>query len=170
MTDISEKTDTNIVEKKFKKNILIGIPVVASRETINLEKLENFLDAEKQNNILDSWAKLDKTTKLKKLLIYANTYKEENGLSDQEYELLVSYFKDCLDKKKLQKVKEVIYDKTTGLITNIPVLVHNKSTNNFTIKNLDKKVSTIKSLAPKKMKGTIKHKKDSDDDEDNGEN
>jgi hypothetical protein len=162
MSDIIEPETS---KPKFKKNILIGIPIVASRETINLSKLEDFLDAEKLNNISDSWAKLDKTTKLKKLLVYANTYKEENELSDQEYELLVSYFKDCLDKKKLQKVKEVIYDKVTGLITSIPVLVHNRSTNNFTIKNLDKKASTIKSLAPKKVKGTIKHKHDSDDDD-----
>lgn len=149
----------------YKKNILAGIPVVPVRETFDISKLEDYLDTEKLGNVNDTWTKLDKTTKLKKLLVYAETYKTEQNLTDNEYNSLVNYFKDCLDKKKLYKVKEVNYDKVSGLITSIPGLIYNKNSNNFTLKNVDKKVSTIKSLAPKKYNGTIKHKKDSDDEE-----
>ncbi len=148
---------------KFKKNILAGIPTVPHRETFDISKIDDYLDTEKLGNVNDSWTKLDKTTKLKKLLIYADVYKLEQNLSETDYDSLVSYFKDCLDKKKLHKVKEVNYNKDTGLIASIPGLVYNKSSNNFTLKNIDKKISTIKSLAPKKLNGTIKHKKDSDD-------
>jgi hypothetical protein len=54
-------------------------------------------------------------------------------------------------------VKEVIYDKNTGLIKNIPGLLYNKSSNHFTLKNVDNRhVSTAKSLMPKKN-ATVKN-------------
>ncbi len=66
--------------------------------------------------------------------------------------------KDCIDRKKLQRVKDVNYDKTLGEIIEIPALSYNKSSNHFTLKNLDaKRVSTLKSLPPKKLKGTLKN-------------
>ena len=40
----------------------------------------------------------------------------------------------ALDKKHLQKVKDVIYDKETGVIKNIPVLVFNNTTRKFYLK------------------------------------
>jgi hypothetical protein len=76
----------------------------------------------------------------------------------------------------LQRVKDVIYDKTTGQIKEIPALSYTKTNKHFTLKNLEKRVSTLKSLAPKKAQGTIKNKgltitketnKDKDNDKDN---
>jgi len=79
-------------------------------------------------------------------------------LEDIEYSEFINFLKDCLDRKKLQKVKDVIYDKDSGLIKEIPGLIHNKITNHYTIKNIDKRITTLKSLAPKKIaKGTIKN-------------
>ena len=72
--------------------------------------------------------------------------------------MLISFFKDCLDRKKFQRVKDVIYDKTTGLIKEIPALSYIKTTKHFTLKNIDKRVSTQKSLPTKKLQGTIKNK------------
>ena len=72
--------------------------------------------------------------------------------------------KDCLDRKKLQRVKDVIYYKTLGEIKEIPALSYNKSNNHFTLKNLDaKRVSTLKSLPPKKLKGTLKNNEETDE-------
>ena len=42
--------------------------------------------------------------------------------------------------------------KITQKIINIPGLKFNKDKNKFTLKNVDKKTSTLKSLAPKKRK------------------
>jgi hypothetical protein len=136
-----------------------------------LHSLDEFLENEKKNNSCEPWCKLDKTTKIKKLLVYAETYKNENNLSNEEYEKLIVFFRDCLDKKKMQRVKDVVYDKNTGIIKNIPALIYNKSTNNYTLKNLDKRVSTIKSLAPKKSQTqkTIKNKLSSNSDSENDE-
>jgi hypothetical protein len=71
---------------------------------------------------------------------------------------LTSFLKDSLDKKKLSRVKDVIYDKENGVVKEIPALLYTKSNKHFTLKNIDKRVSTLKSLAPKKGNGTIKNK------------
>lgn len=123
-----------------------------------LEHLERFLENEQRANSTESWGKLDKTARLKKLHLFADTYKQENALNDEEHHMLVSFFKDCLDKKKLCRVKDVVCNKETGEIKSIPSLLHNRQTNHFTLKNLDSKyVSTVNGLAPKKRgKGTVK--------------
>ena len=65
-----------------------------------------------------------------------------------------------MNRKKLQRVKDVIYDIETQVIVNIPALIINKQTKKYTIKSLDKKVSTLKSLAPRKIKNKDKKPKD----------
>jgi hypothetical protein len=156
---------------KYKSMILNGNSWPETKTSNNLFNLEIFLENEKNNNINEPWSKLDKTIKTKKLLIFAETYKNEKNLTEIEYDNLIIFFKDCLDRKKLQRVKDVNYEKHTGLIKDVPGLTYNKHKNNFTIKNIDKRVSTIKSLAPKKIKGTLKntnvdkHDSESDNDE-----
>ena len=114
---------------------------------------------------------MDKTAKIKKLSLFAENYKVLNNLTDVEYDNLILFFRDCLDKKKLQRVKDVIYNKENGEIKEIPTLFYNKLSNHFTLKNLDKRVSTLKGLAPKKKlcKGTVKNLKNNDDSESENE-
>ena len=110
----------------------------------------------------------------KKLLEFVETYKKSKDLDEEEEKILITFLKDCLDRKKLQRVKDVEYDKVTGDIKEIPALFYTKSNKHFTLKNMDKRVSTLKSLPPKKVK-TIKNtnkvgidqKIDSDSDNDN---
>ena len=68
-----------------------------------------------------------------------------------------SFLKDCLNKKRIYRVKDVNYDKVKGEIKDIPALVYNKANKHFTLKNIDKRTNTLKSLPPKKG-GTIKNK------------
>ena len=51
-------------------------------------------------------------------------------------------------------------DEATGEIKDIPALHFNKATKHFTLKNLDKRISTVKSLPPKKVRGTAKNIKE----------
>jgi hypothetical protein len=158
MNKETQQSDCNELKTlKYKSMILNGIPWPDTKVSNDLTNLEQFLENEKNNNIAEPWSKLDKTIKTKKLLLFADKYKVEKKLQETEYTNLIQFLKDCLDRKKLQRVKDVIYDKETGLIKDIPGLFHNKGNNHFTIKNLDKRVSTVKSLAPKKIKGTIKN-------------
>ena len=89
---------------------------------------------------------------------FVEKYKSEKNLDQEEEKALLAFLKDCLDRKKLQRVKDVVYDKTNGSIKEIPSLSYTKANKHFTLKNMDKRVSTLKSLAPKKTQGTIKNK------------
>jgi len=147
---------------KYKSMILNGIPWPENKSSSDLANLDKFLENEKNTNSIEPWSKLDKTAKLKKLIIFSDNYKTENNLTELEYNKMVAFFRDCLDKKKLQRVKDVVYNKETGEIKDIPALVFNKPTTHFTLKNVDKRVSTLKGLAPKKKQGTAKNIKTED--------
>ena len=45
-----------------------------------------------------------------------------------------------------------------GIVKDIPALIYTKASKHFTLKNIDKRVSTLKSLSIKKGQGTIKNK------------
>jgi hypothetical protein len=124
----------------------------------DMEILDRFLEDEKITNLNGPWCKLDKTIKLKKLLVFVEKYKEENNLQNQEELNLIEFFKDGLNKKKFNRVKDVIYDKTTGEVKSVPLLMYNTISKNFTLKTSDKRVSTLKGLPPKKIHGTLKNK------------
>ena len=85
------------------------------------------------------------------------TYSEEK-LNEQQTKELKSYLLKCLERKKLQRQKDVVYDIETNTIKSITSLIFNKTTNKFTLKRNDKKTSTLKSLAPKKIKKKSKRK------------
>jgi hypothetical protein len=162
------KTHTNInTNIKYKNMLLNGLHLSETKSSNDLSSLEKFLEAEKINNSNEPWCKLNKTIKTKKLIEYVEIYSKEKKLDEEEIKLLTAFLKESLDKKKLCRVKDVIYDKIVGIVKEIPALTYNKSTKHFTFKNMDKRVSTLKSLAPKKAHGTIKNKiveKDNDSD------
>jgi hypothetical protein len=150
---------------KYKSMILNGVQWPENKSSSELASLDKFLENEKITNSHEPWSKLDKTAKIRKLTSFADNYKIINNLTDIEYDNLIIFFRDCLDKKKLQRVKDVIYNKDTGEIKEIPALCFNKPSNHFTLKNLEKRVSTLKGLAPKKKQGTAKNLKTKDDSE-----
>jgi hypothetical protein len=144
---------------KYKTMLLNGNPLKETKSNEDFSTLDKFLDNERNNNKNEPWCKLDKTIKTKKLMEFANSYKLDNELDDEEEDKLIAFFKDSLERKKLQRVKDVVYDKETGTIKEIPALTYIKANRHFTLKNVDKqRVSTIKSLPPKKTHGTIKNK------------
>lgn len=139
--------------------LLNGVPLKETKSSNDLSNLDKFLENEKINNTNEPWCKLNKTVKTKKLHEYVEIYKQENHLTDEETELLITFLKDCLDRKKLQRVKDVIYDKENGLVKEIPSLCYIKSSKHFTLKNVDKRISTLKSLAPKNLVKELFEKK-----------
>lgn len=161
---------------KYKTMLLNGVPLQETKSSNDLSNLDKFLENDKYNNSNEPWCKLNKTIKMKKLQEYVEIYRKQNDLNNDECELLFTFLKDCVDRKKLQRVKDVMYDKENGIIKEIPALHYVKNNKHFTLKNIDKRVSTLKSLAPKKSgQGTIR-KKDNvkqngpdseEDDEDN---
>jgi hypothetical protein len=135
---------------KYKTMLLNGAPIKETKSINDLSNLELFLEEENINNQNEPWTKLNKTQKTKKILDFIETYVKKQKYDETECAQLTLFLKDCLEKKRLSRVKDVIYDKTTGEITSIPGIVYNKSTNHFTLKYCDKRVSTLKNLPPKK--------------------
>ena len=160
-----QQSDCNELKTlKYKSLILNGTPWPENKSSTDLANLDKFLENEKITNSVEPWSKLDKTAKIKKLTMFAENYKSEHNLSENDYLLLILFFKDCLDKKKLQRVKDVNYNKETGEIKEIPALYYNKPTNHFTLKNIYKRFSTLRGLTHKKKQGTIKNIKVNDSD------
>ena len=136
--EIQQSTCNELKTLKYKSMILNGVAWPENKSSTDLANLDIFLESEKITNSNEPWSKLDKTAKIKKLFVFSENYKNNNNLSEEEHQQLNSFFRDCLDKKKLQRVKDVNYNKDTGEIKDIPALYFNKPTNHFTLKNLDK--------------------------------
>ena len=107
-------------------------PVVSGDVTLNT--IDEMLENEKRHNKSETWNKLDKTVKLQKLHAFAETYGRDHGLPVKTIASLKTFFVNCLEKNKLQKTKEVVYDKEKREITAIPSLFLNSVVNAFTLK------------------------------------
>ena len=170
-----ENTSKNtLVSKKNKKNdhcqelkniayktmLLNGNDINPKHNKSNSSlKISNFLEDELNANKKETWSKLDKTQKIIKLNNYATKLQTKYSLTTLEYENLKKYLIKCIDRKSLLKSKELIYDKNTGTIENIPFLIFNETSRVFILKKDDKHISTIKCLPQdKKSKSkTIKN-------------
>jgi|MDSZ01.3.fsa_nt_gb hypothetical protein len=127
-------------------------PELISKTNNNNIDIDKFLDEEKKTRSTENWNKMDKTFKIKKLNQYAEKYCLKHNCPENCVKNLKLLFKSHLDKKRLVSNKEVEYCKDTQEIISIPSL--NYKNKRFTIERNDKRISTVKSLAP--LKKTIK--------------
>jgi hypothetical protein len=157
MTEEAKDTNKSIstLTEEAKGQVYTNKYIPATSTTtsnVTSSSLDSLLEREKQNNKADSWNKLDKTVKTQALHSFAETYGKENALSAKDIKSLKMFFSDCLKTNKMNKTKDVKYDKEARTILSIPALSYNAATHNFTLKNTDtKRVSTLKSLTPKRV-------------------
>lgn len=128
-------------------NFLNSSNEILETQSINIDEL---LEKEKNNNKNENWNKIDKTMKIQKLHAFAEKYGKDNSISQKHIKMLKVFFNQCLEKNKLNKIKDVVYNKEKHEVESVPALMFNNTTRNFTLKQTDKRISTIKSLAPKK--------------------
>ena len=144
-------TDNSNILSSNKYKSVITSQTHSETEAASFSALDTLLENEKQQNKKDAWNKIDKTVKIQKLHEFAERYGKEHSLPVKDIKSLKSFFIDSLDKSKLQKAKDVIYDKEKGIITSIPALFFNSTVRMFTLRIMDtKRVSTLKSLTPKR--------------------
>ena len=116
------------------------------------EAVDHLLEKETQKNKTESWNKLNKTMKIQKLHHYAEKYASDHKYSSIELDQLKTFFLESLERGKLQKTKEVVYNKENQNIEEIPGLFYHTANHHFTLRILDaKRVSTLKSLTPKRV-------------------
>ena len=137
---------------KYKSMLLNGNNEEVKETVENVSNLENFLEDEKKKISKEPWTKLDKTTKILKFNDFVEKYSVEHNSSNEDKQNLLHFLSVNLDRKRLLKTKEVLYNSETGQITSIPALAYNTSAKKFTLKRCEKRPSTLKSLAPKKNK------------------
>ena len=122
-------------------------------ESDNINTLDQLLEKEKINSKSDPWNKIDKTTKIQLLHSFAERYGVENKIPAKDIKNLKTFFTESLNKGKLSKNKDISYIKETQTISSIPSLFFNSDKRAFTLRIVDnKRVSTMKSLTPKKNK------------------
>jgi hypothetical protein len=135
---------------KYKTMLLSGSSEINPNVKDNSSNIDMILEKECNYNKSEPWSKLDKTVKMNKLNDYVNSLGKEHKLTVAEMKNTKKDLHAALDKKQLQRVKDINYDRENGIINNIPNLHFNKTTRKFTMKRSDKQISTLKSLGPKK--------------------
>jgi hypothetical protein len=112
-----------------------------------------------KSNKQETWAKLNKATKINKLTNYAQTYCQNNKLSSSKCHNLILFFRNSLDEKRLLDGKDVVYNKETQTIDNVPCLKYVDE--EFLLERHVKQESLLNSLTPKniKMKQNKQNKK-----------
>jgi len=141
---------------KYKSMLLAGPP--APETKVNVTSITELMEREKekqQSNKLP-WSKLDTSAKLSKLYGFAEYFAKSSGLAASETKALKKILKDGLDRKLLTRTGAVSYDKTKELISNVPNLSFNRQTRGFVLRDLNKRATTSRSLAPKKPHKTRK--------------
>lgn len=147
-SNVVDECPAELKTLRYKIMLMNGnTPVEVSPPAKNsYDNLQQFLEKEKNNNTKENWSKLNKSVKNKKLTEFVESYTALNELTEEEKDRLLEVLKQNMMKGKLAKNKEVTYDKSKGIIKEVPCLVFNKITRHFTIKNLDaqKHSTTIK--------------------------
>lgn len=134
---------------KYKTMLLNGNKKNLNTVIDNVKNLDLILDNETEKSKQESWNKLDKSAKMKKITDYITKIQPTYMLSQEEIDILKNYLSSNLDKKNLQKNKDVVYVKESGILQHIPNLHFNNSTRKFTLRK-QSQTSATKSLGPTK--------------------
>ena len=133
---------------KYKTMIMTGTNIEPTLDS-NEEKINMFLSMDMEKNKKGVWSKLSKTEKVKKIKNYIKTVlAKEHELTEAELLNANKFFSLWMDRKKLSKNNELIYNQDVGLIEGIEGLTFNVETRKFTINSIvDKpKKKTVKNV------------------------
>ena len=137
-------------------------------KTAEADKVQSLLTTESQ--VLKEevpWNRLSKAQKIKLLADFGHMYSSEHSLTDDDSAQLQTYLRDCLERKKFTRARDVQYNKHMGMIEDIPGLIYTPTitggiatgpailtaSRKFSLKRDDSaKNSTLKNLAPKKVR------------------
>tara|TARA_B100000035_G_scaffold276114_1_gene253551 strand:+ start:206 stop:838 length:633 start_codon:yes stop_codon:yes gene_type:complete len=139
---------------EYKTLLLNGTNLCPKLKTNNCSstELETMISNDVQVKKNESWNKLDKTQKSLHVNKYCLKLKSLYNLSDYEFDETLKCLNKCIERKFLNKTKDVIYNKDNNEITNIPNFIFLNDSRKFYLKKDEKHVSTVKSLTEKKIK------------------
>ena len=130
----------------------------------NEDNINDFLLKEMSFNKKQSWNKLTKTEKIKKVNLFIDTCaKEKYNLNQTEISNAKKYIYTLIERKKMTKNNELNYDEKTGEIKDILILSFNSNTRKFALNKTTKKTPTIKKSKTSKTIKTKPKPKDKND-------
>jgi hypothetical protein len=106
------------------------------------ESLSNFLNADMDKNRKGIWSKLTKTSKIIKIKKYIKDISQSYNLTPEEATKTTNLLTKMMERKKLSKNNELVYNQESGHIESIPGLTFNKITRLFSL--VADKPSTLK--------------------------
>tara|TARA_X000000950_G_C13488229_1_gene486664 strand:- start:80 stop:550 length:471 start_codon:yes stop_codon:yes gene_type:complete len=136
---------------KYKTMLLSGNKKTLNTIINDISNLDIILENETENSKKESWNRLDKSAKMNKINEYIKTLTPTYKLTKAEIETLRTYLSTNLDKKNLQRNKDVTYIKDSGILESIPSLHFNNNTRKFTLRKQSQQ-SALKSLGPTRKK------------------
>lgn len=147
MSEQSEIVDCHDLRNiQYKTMLMHGKKIQNKTNVSDTTCIERLLDEEMKINKNLAWSRLDTGDKIKKLNEYAELYCSNDKNESTDVVLLKQYLMTALERNRLQKVREVKYNKETETIEHIPGIVFNTTTRRFTLNRCDKRISTISSL------------------------
>lgn len=157
----SKKSKDDCTELKNIKyqNMLLSNSKISEEVVENINNIELFLSKEKNQNKNKPWNKIGKTKKIKIINNFIKTWSAKNNYEKSKTASLKMFLLNCIERKKLQKIKDVNYNKESEIIIDVPNLSYNENTKKFFIRKTDKKLSTLKHIAPKSKRRKLKKKK-----------
>ena len=113
----------------------LPVKQVVDENTNKMEMLDSFLENDKKRNLQDNWSRLDRSTKTTKIAAFVSLYAQKKQLSPDNESKLSCFLRDCLINKRLQRIKDVSYDKAEGILHDIPGLYFNEDHQQFYLKH-----------------------------------
>ena len=103
---------------KYRTMIMTGKDIDQKLEhESSQQELDKFLLEEQTANEKQSWNKLSKTERLKKIDVFIkNHFIKQYSLQEDEIESLNAFVNKLLERKKLLKSAELFYNEETGMI------------------------------------------------------
>ena len=105
-------------------------------EAANEEQVDRILAAERRRQPGRNWPRLDNTERVLLLRDYADEYARANEFDEEKSCKLKLFLEEAVRRKKLTRVKEVVFDKDKNRILGIPGLEHDKESHVFTLKRV----------------------------------
>lgn len=155
MTEHPNKECKEYNSLKYKTMIMTGqnIDNKITNES-SQQQLHDFLLNEKMNNQKQTWSKLSKTEKIRKIDRYIReTLNTKHRLTDEESDKLKTFVHNLVDRRRLIKSTEICYDEDAGVVVDIPAVAFNSKARRFTL-NREVSQTTNKSTTQRRTKKT----------------
>ena len=122
-----------------------------------MDDLFKKIDAEKEARFKKTWTKLDKGSKLDRMLLFIKMQKTEKQLSDNQEDQLKTLLLQLYSSNMLNKTVEIVYDSENSRIVEICNLQFDETTSKYSFLKNEKKNSKKPASQTKQNSNVERH-------------